>query len=109
MLTQKLIFSGVQFNNTRDYHTANFDKTDIKTFMDKYLSRDLEQSRETTLEEHSEGTEEVRKRKSRLQKLNPDKTETSDRASMTDTEIIDNWIEAGESVLLRGPSGIGKT
>ena len=28
---------------------------------------------------------------------------------MTDTEIIQNWIEAGESVLLRGQSGIGKT
>ena len=28
---------------------------------------------------------------------------------MTDTEIIQNWIEAGESVLLRGTSGIGKT
>lgn len=48
-------------------------------------------------------------RKSRLQKLNPDKTEQASRVRMTDTEIIQNWIEAGESVLLRGPSGIGKT
>ena len=110
MLTDKLIFSGVQFNHTRDYHTKDFDKTDIKTFMDRYLARDLEQSRGTiTLEEQTEETEEFKPRKSRLQKLNPDKTKTADRSRMTDTEIIQNWIEAGESVLLRGPSGIGKT
>ncbi len=48
-------------------------------------------------------------RKSRLQKLNPDKTKPEDRTKMTDTEMIHNWIESGESVLLRGPSGIGKT
>ena len=28
---------------------------------------------------------------------------------MTDTEIINFWIQNGQSVLLRGPSGIGKT
>ena len=110
MLTDKLIFSGVQFNHTRDYHTKDFDKTDIKTFMDRYLSRDLEQSRGTiTLGEQTEETGEFKPKKSRLQKLNPDKTKTADRSRMTDTEIIQNWIEAGESVLLRGPSGIGKT
>ena len=107
MITEKLIFAGVQFNKESNYHTEDFDKTDIKTFMDRYLSRDLEQSRETiTL---GEETEEFKPRKSRLQKLNPDKTKEQDRAKMTDTEIIHNWIEAGESVLLRGPSGIGKT
>ena len=110
MITDKLIFSGVQFNYTRNYHTRDFDKTDIKTFMDRYLSRDLEQSRGTiTLGEQTEETEGFKPRKSRLQKLNPDKTKEQDRAKMTDTEIIHNWIEAGESVLLRGPSGIGKT
>lgn len=110
MLTDKLIFSGVQFNHTRDYHTRDFDKTDIKTFMDRYLSRDLEQSRGTIeTGEQGEGTEEIQPRKSRLQKLNPDKTKQASRVRMTDTEIIQNWIEAGESVLLRGPYGIGKT
>ena len=102
MLTDKLIFSGVQFNHTGDYHTRDFDKTDIKTFMDRYLSKDLEHSRGTI--KTGEQT-----RKSRLQKLNPDKTKQRERVRMTDTEIIQNWIEAGESVLLRGPSGIGKT
>ena len=107
MITEKLIFAGVQFNKESNYHTEDFDKTDIKTFMDRYLSRDLEQSRgKITL---GEETEEFKPRKSRLQKLNPDKTKEQDRAKMTDTEIIHNWIEAGESVLLRGPSGIGKT
>jgi len=110
MLTDNLIFSGVQFNHTRDYHTRDFEKTDIKTFMDRYLSRDLEQTRgPVSLGEQTEETQGFAPRKSRLQKLNPDKTKPADRARMTDTEIIQNWIEAGESVLLRGPSGIGKT
>ena len=110
MITEKLIFAGVQFNKERNYHTEDFDKTDIKKFMDKYLSKDLEQSIGTiTLGEETEQTEGFKPRKSRLQKLNPDKTKEQDRAKMTDTEIIHNWIESGESVLLRGPSGIGKT
>ena len=138
MLTDKLIFAGVQFKNTRDYNTRDFEKTDIKIFMDRYLSKELEQVRDyhtgdsektdikTFMDrywskkvEQARGTIEVGEqsyeipeippRKSRLQKLNPDKTKQASRVRMTDTEIIQNWIEAGESVLLRGPSGIGKT
>ena len=107
MITDKIIFAGVPFSKERDYCVKDFDKTDIKIFMDKYLSKDLEQLRKPiTL---GEETEEFKPRKSRLQKLNPDKTKEQDRVKMTDTEIIHNWIENGESVLLRGPSGIGKT
>ena len=110
MLTDKVIFSGVQFKHTRDYRTEDFERTDIKTFMDRHLSKELEQSREVIeVDKQSEEILEVQPRKSRLQKLNPDKTKEASRARMTDTEIIQNWIESGESVLLRGPSGIGKT
>jgi len=49
------------------------------------------------------------KKKTRLQKLNPDTTPEDSRRPLTDTECIMSWINAGESVLLRGPSGIGKT
>ena len=106
MITEKLIFAGVQFNYERNYRTENFDKTDIKFFMDTYLSKELEQSIRTA---SSDKTEETKKRKTRIQKMNPDKTENNQRVKMTNTEIIHNWIESGESVLLRGPSGIGKT
>ena len=110
MITEKLIFSGVQFNREKNYHTRDFDKTDIKAFMDRYLARDLVQARGLeSVDRNREDSEGFAPRKSRLQKLNPDKTGHAERTRMTDTEIIQNWIEAGESVLLRGPSGIGKT
>ena len=107
MITEKLIFAGVQFKYDfkEIYNPEDFDKSDIKKFMDKYFSIDLEQIRE----EKTKEIKSVEPRKSRLQKLNPDKTKPEERTKMTDTEIIHNWIEAGESVLLRGPSGIGKT
>ena len=50
-----------------------------------------------------------RTRKTRLQRLNPDKSQEQQRKKMTITEELESYIEAGESVLLRGPSGIGKT
>ena len=140
MVAEKVIFAGVRFGKISG-SILEYDNSTIKEFMDKYLSRDLEQSRKTialgekteeteetetdpkrklrlqklnpdktkTLEEQTEETEKTPQRKSRLQKLNPDRTKTAERTRMTDTEIIQNWIEAGESVLLRGPSGIGKT
>ena len=108
MVSEKLIVSGVPFEaEIKENPEGRFDKSFIKCFMDEHLSKDLEQSRRTiTLGKQTEG---VKPRKTRLERLNPDKTKEQDRAKMTDTEIIKNWIDAGESVLLRGPSGIGKT
>jgi len=110
MLSDKIIFAGVQFNEKSDYKTENFEEVRIKRFMDEIFSKDLEQVRGIgSLEKESDKTGEKNKKKSRIEKLNPDKTNYADRTKMTDTEIIHNWIESGESVLLRGPSGIGKT
>lgn len=39
-LSKKLIFSGVQFKNRRDYQ-GDFDRTDIKQFIDNYFSKDI--------------------------------------------------------------------
>ena len=39
-LAKKIIFSGVQFKNRRDYK-GDFDRTDIKQFMDNYFSKEI--------------------------------------------------------------------
>ena len=44
MITEKIIFAGVQFNKDNNYYTEDFDKTNIKAFMDRYLSKEITQS-----------------------------------------------------------------
>lgn len=80
-----------------------------KGFLQEALDSSLSISSAITQEDEKELTFEPQVRKSRLEKLNPDKTPIASRRKMTDTEMIKSWIDAGQSVLLRGPSGIGKT
>lgn len=103
-LSERLLFAGVQFKNKRNYK-GDFSKTDIKKFMDDCFSKDIELINVNVKTADSND----QMRKSRIQKLNPDTTDSTLRRRMTDTEIIQSWIESGQSVLLRGPSGIGKT
>lgn len=46
MISEELIFAGVQFNNESDYE-GDFENTDIKLFMDRYLSKELFQNSNT--------------------------------------------------------------
>ena len=80
-----------------------------KGFLQEALDSSLSISSAITQEDEKELTFEPQVRRSRLEKLNPDKTPAKVRRRMTDTEMIKSWIDAGQSVLLRGPSGIGKT
>lgn len=55
MITEKLVFAGVQFRReirvreslyeNKDYFTEEFEETDIKKFMDDFWSKDIEQVR----------------------------------------------------------------
>ena len=80
-----------------------------KGFLQEALDSSLSIFSAITQEDEKELTFEPQVRRSRLEKLNPDKTPQNQRRKMTDTEMIKSWIDAGQSVLLRGPSGIGKT
>ena len=88
MITEKLIFAGVQFYKKRNYHTRyytrDFDKTDIKTFMDKHLSKDLFQ--------------EINRNP-----YNLDFSETSE------ADIIKGAIQSNVSIFLHGKPGCGKS
>ena len=99
MITDKLIFSGVQFNHTRNYHTRDFDRTDIKTFMDRYLSRDLVQSR-GMLEPTRVSSKATKKNEN---PYNLDFSETSE------ADIIRGAIQSNVSIFLHGKPGCGKS
>lgn len=85
------------------------------SFLTEALNVELEAAKqvENVVAAGAERTPETRDepivRRSRLEKLNPDNVPKERRRRMTDTEVIKTWIDAGQSVLLRGPSGIGKT
>ena len=97
MITEKLIFSRVQFNEQRNYHTRDFDRTNIKSFMDRYLSKDLVQSREQAQQIQAEGTK---------RNKNPYNLEFNE---VSQTDIIRGAIESNVSVFLHGKPGCGKS
>ena len=99
MLTDRLIFSGVQFNNTRDHHQIDFNRTDIKIFMDRYLSRDLTQSRGIA-EQARTSIKEANKNEN---PYNLDFSETSE------ADIIRGAIQSNVSIFLHGKPGCGKS
>lgn len=107
VIPKKILFAGVQFNHVSNY-TGNFEQTDIKKYLDNCFAKALQATQNLSKLSGNVNTPGLT-RETRLQKMNPDTTVPSERRNMTDTEIIHNWIEAGQSVLLRGPSGIGKT
>ncbi len=113
-LSKKILFSGVQFKNDETYN-GDFDKTDIKQFMDRYFSKEivsnsvlknnqLEQTQNSEGEKKSnilivEGKESVRKQ-------NPygfhfDK--------VSEEDIIRGAVESNISVFLHGKSSEGKS
>ena len=100
MITEKLIFSGVQFNRETNYHTRDFDRTDIKTFMDKYLSRDLVQSRGIGQQSQTRATSTTTRNE------NPYNLEFDE---VSESDIIRGAIESNVSVFLHGKPGCGKS
>ena len=105
---EKGVIYGLQFNKEKNYD-GNFEETDLGKYLEIFYRELTQFSSKVAIKEAVMKTGEVVSRKSRLQKINPDTTPVEERRLMTDTEIIHSWIEAGQSVLLRGPSGIGKT
>ncbi|MBR1679121.1 MAG: hypothetical protein IJ704_00560, partial [Bacilli bacterium] len=104
-LSKKLIFSGVQFKNRRDYK-GDFDRTDIKQFMDQYFSKEIVSNRlysqvvlESQIQEDIDGKPKVRK-------PNP---YGFNFEGVSEEDIIRGAIESNVSVFLHGRSSEGKS
>ena len=92
-VAEKVIFSGVPFSKEKEYRTEDFDKTEVKKIMDKYLSRDMFQ-------------EMSREEKTTKRNTNP---YNLDFARVSEEDIIREAIKANVSVFLHGKPGSGKS
>lgn len=103
-LSKKLIFSGVQFKNRRDYK-GDFDRTDIKQFMDNYFSKEIVSDRvysQTTSVEQIQNLEE----KEPVRKQTPYGFNFD---GVSEEDIIRGAVESNVSVFLHGRSSEGKS
>ena len=108
-VSKNILLSGIQFDDP-SLKNEDFNKTIIKQFLDNYMSKELVQGIPMVNNMVEEVSEETKiEKKTRLDRINPDNTNPVDRKKMTYNEILSFMIESGHSVLLRGPSGIGKT
>ena len=103
-LSKKIIFSGVQFKND-EYYDGDFDKTDIKQFMDNYFSKEIVSDRvysQTTPVEQTQNIE----AKEPVRKQNPYGFNFD---GVSEEDIIRGGVESNVSVFLHGRSSEGKS
>ncbi len=111
--TEDCVISGIPFS--KDGKTSLWKDCSIRKYLNnEFLAQvfniEIEKVEDETASVKDEIIENIETRRlTKLERMNPDKTPEYQRRKMTDTEIIKSWIDAGQSVLLRGPSGIGKT
>ena len=96
MITEKIISAGVRFNDKINYYTEDFDKTEIKKFMDEHLWRDMFQYRE---KQTTVSAPHARTRKP----YDFDFTEASEE------DIIKGALKSNVAIFLHGKPGCGKS
>ncbi len=95
MITEKIIFAGVQFNDENNYHIWNFEGTNIKKFMDDYFAKDLLQSLDITKQEDAENQ--------------IGNTYNLDFSEVSEKDIIRGALQSNVAIFLHGQPGCGKS
>ena len=103
-ISKKIIFSGVQFNHSRDYN-GDFDSTDIKQFMDNYFSKEIVADRVYSQTTSVEQTQNLEKK----EPVRKQKNYGFNFAKVSEEDIIKGAIESNIPVFLHGKSSDGKS
>lgn len=109
LISKKGLVSGIRFLDVRTNYKGDFDKTEMKEYLDKYMLRDLTQTLtfnrvQNTTSEEKEMFEEEQKQAERIR--NPYGLKFG---QVSEEEIIRGAIESGVAVFLHGPSSEGKS
>ena len=109
LISKKGLVSGIRFLNKRTEYKGDFDRTEMKEYLDRYMLQDLTQTVTFTrvqnmTPEEKERFEEEQKHAER--KRNPYGLKFG---QVSEEEIIRGAIESGVAVFLHGPSSEGKS
>ena len=109
LISKKGLVSGIRFHDKRTYYKGDFDRTEMKEYLDRYMLRDLTQTvtftrvQNMTPEEKTQFEEEQKQAERRR---NPYGLKFG---QVSEEEIIRGAIESGVAVFLHGPSSEGKS
>ena len=109
LISKKGLVSGIRFLDERTNYKGDFDRTEMKEYLDRYMLRDLTQTVTFTrvqnmIPEEKEKFEEEQKQAER--RRNPYGLKFG---QVSEEEIIRGAIESGVAVFLHGPSSEGKS
>ena len=109
LISKKGLVSGIRFLDKGTYYKGDFDRTEMKEYLDRYMFRDLTQAvtftrvQNMTTEEKAQFEEEQKQTERRR---NPYGLKLE---HVSEEEIIKGSIESGIAVFLHGPSSEGKS
>ena len=109
LISKKGLVSGIRFLDERTNYKGDFDRTEMKEYLDRYMLRDLTQTvtftrvQNMTPEEKAQFEEEQKQAERRR---NPYGLKFG---QVSEEEIIRGAIESGVAVFLHGPSSEGKS
>ena len=109
LISKKGLVSGIRFLDKRTNYKGDFDRTEMKEYLDRYMLRDLTQTvtftrvQNMTPEEKAQFEEEQKQAEKRR---NPYGLKFG---QVSEEEIIKGAIESGVAVFLHGPSSEGKS
>ncbi len=109
LISKKGLVSGIRFLDKRTNYKGDFDRTEMKEYLDRYMLRDLTQTvtftrvQNMTPEEKAQFEEEQKQAEKRR---NPYGLKFG---QVSEEEILKGAIESGVAVFLHGPSSEGKS
>ena len=113
-IAQKILFAGVQMDKLETYH-GDFDKTNMKKFLDEYFSKEIAYNRNQSYSKIAEETKEISQpsvdemsepKGKAKRKENPYELEVE---KVSEEDIIKGAIKSNIAVFLHGKSSDGKS
>lgn len=109
LISKKGLVSGIRFLDRNQNYKGDFERTEMKEYLDRYMSKDLFQT--VTLKNIADLTPEEK------EKLQKEREQQEKRRNpyglkfgqVSEEEIIKGAIESGVAVFLHGPSSEGKS